>query len=81
MIHTHTYEILDMEAKYFGSDKHGQLSGIMMKDALHMSDTVALQVTRNSAMGYFHKTTYVAFTDDKEKYHDAMVADFEEILK
>lgn len=61
MIHTHTYEILNMEAKYFGGDKHGQLSGIMMKDALHMSDTVALQVLNNK-----HKTTYVAFTDFEE---------------
>ena len=81
MIHTHTYEILDMEAKQFGGDKHGQSSGIMMKDALHMNGTVALQVTKNSAMGNSHKTTYVAFTDDKDKYHDAMVDDFEEILK
>lgn len=47
MIHTHTYEILDMEAKHFGGEKHGQLSGIMMKDALHMNGTVALQVTKN----------------------------------
>lgn len=81
MIHTHTYEILDMEAKHFGGEKHGQLSGIMMKDALHMNGTVALQVTKNYAMGYSHKTTYVAFTDDKDKYYDVMVADFEEILK
>lgn len=76
MIHTHTYEILNMEAKHFGGDKHGQLSGIMMKDALHINGTVALQVTKDS-----HKTIYVAFTDNKKKYHEAMVADFKEILK
>lgn len=75
----HTREILNMEAKYFGGDKHGQSSGIMMKDAFFMNDTIALQKF-DVVDGVRHKTVYVAITTDKEKYFDEAVEDFNSIL-
>jgi hypothetical protein len=76
----HTKHYLNQNAKYFGGEKHGQVSNITIKDALLEPNTLALQEIFH-LNGEQVKVIYVAFVEDKEEYYQDAINDFEKLLK
>lgn len=76
----YTKHYLNQNAKYFGGEKHGQVSNIPMNEAFKKTNTIALQeiFLRGDHQA---KLIYVAFSDDKEKHFNDAMNDFVEILK